>query len=291
MNNTGEKIRLTRKKRKLSQSQLALKLKVNKQTISQYENNKINISTTQLRQIAKILKISLNYLLKNDNDNDNIETEISDNCDIGYKIKIARIEKGLTQKQLAKKLGVSQGTINKYELSQREISLLKLRKISKIFNMSLCCLICEEKEYICKSYIVHIKKIIYIPIFKNINKGELLEDHRLPIIGYLPIEKGKIRNRNISGTFQVISDSMEPEILKGTYALINNQAIIKQSNITMVYIKEKGILIMREIQFLQNNMIKLIPYNKKYPTENYEIKDVILIGKIVGKGDYYIKII
>ena len=47
-------------------------------------------------------------------------------------LKIARIKKGLTQKGLADKLGMSPSTINKLEVGKKDIKKLKFEAIDKI---------------------------------------------------------------------------------------------------------------------------------------------------------------
>ncbi len=56
------------------------------------------------------------------------------------KIKIARIKKELTQKQLAEILGMSPSTINRIEVGKQDIRDLKLgtlEKITKTLDISL----------------------------------------------------------------------------------------------------------------------------------------------------------
>lgn len=48
------------------------------------------------------------------------------------KIKLARVEKKITQKELAKLLSMSPNTINKIELGKTDIRDLKLRTLLKI---------------------------------------------------------------------------------------------------------------------------------------------------------------
>lgn len=51
---------------------------------------------------------------------------------MGLNMKIARIKKGLTQKGLAEKLGMSPSTINKLEVGKKDIKKLKFESIEKI---------------------------------------------------------------------------------------------------------------------------------------------------------------
>ena len=52
------------------------------------------------------------------------------------KIKELREEKGLSQMQLAKKIGVDQTTISHYEIGKREPDIAMIKKLCKIFDVS-----------------------------------------------------------------------------------------------------------------------------------------------------------
>lgn len=56
---------------------------------------------------------------------------------LGNKIKSARIESGLTQIQLAQKLGVSPSAIGMYEQGRREPNYSSIFKICRALNISI----------------------------------------------------------------------------------------------------------------------------------------------------------
>ena len=62
----GNKIRDLRLIRGLTQEQLAEMLYRKKNTISQYENGKINIRVDDLEQIAEVLNTDISYFFQND---------------------------------------------------------------------------------------------------------------------------------------------------------------------------------------------------------------------------------
>ena len=64
----GQKIREYRLKRGMTQEELAEKLVSSKSTISEYENNKIDIKISILREIAKVLGTPLPHLLSEEDD-------------------------------------------------------------------------------------------------------------------------------------------------------------------------------------------------------------------------------
>lgn len=55
---------------------------------------------------------------------------------IGLKLKELRIEKGLTQIELAKQLNLDKSTIAKYETDKIEPSITMLKQFCKFFNVS-----------------------------------------------------------------------------------------------------------------------------------------------------------
>ena len=62
----GEQIRSLRIARKMTQVQLAKKLGVSKQTVSNWENDNVPPSIEMLRKVAKALSCSSDYLLELD---------------------------------------------------------------------------------------------------------------------------------------------------------------------------------------------------------------------------------
>lgn len=54
---------------------------------------------------------------------------------LGAHISVLRKERGMTQAELARTLGVSQQTVFAYELGDRRVSVLMLIKLAKIFDV------------------------------------------------------------------------------------------------------------------------------------------------------------
>lgn len=70
----GNRIRDLRKKRGLTQKQLAQKLNVSEQAIAGYEQNARRPNPDMLKDLANIFEVSVDYLLGNDN----MSTSLSD---------------------------------------------------------------------------------------------------------------------------------------------------------------------------------------------------------------------
>jgi DNA-binding XRE family transcriptional regulator len=55
----------------------------------------------------------------------------------GAVLKKTRLEKGLTQEAVAVKLEITQGTLSNWELGRSEPSMTALKKLAKIFKVSV----------------------------------------------------------------------------------------------------------------------------------------------------------
>jgi transcriptional regulator with XRE-family HTH domain len=69
----GEKIKYVRKRRKMSQAELAEAVNVYQKNISRYENDSTIPSAITLRNIAKILEVSADFLLSENSEEINLE--------------------------------------------------------------------------------------------------------------------------------------------------------------------------------------------------------------------------
>ena len=89
--NLGNKIFTLRKSKKLSQEQLAEKLNVTRQTISNWELNETTPDLNQAKELSKVFNISLDELT--DNDVKNIIVEKVSNTEklAGLLIKILKV--------------------------------------------------------------------------------------------------------------------------------------------------------------------------------------------------------
>lgn len=133
----GMRIKQAREKKGLTQDDLADKLKLTRTSVSNYESGRALPPSDVLRALACILDVSTDYLLgigeenKFEDEDENYAHE-----DIGHAIKEERLRNGLTQKELAEMVGVSQSEISKFERGLAPIPLKIAEKIADAFGMS-----------------------------------------------------------------------------------------------------------------------------------------------------------
>ncbi|MEG1075096.1 MAG: helix-turn-helix transcriptional regulator [Ruthenibacterium sp.] len=66
--------------------------------------------------------------------------------EVAVAIQRKRKELGLSQKEMAQKIHVSQGMISKWESGEYNFSISSLTEICEKFNMELCRPICKERK-------------------------------------------------------------------------------------------------------------------------------------------------
>ena len=76
MNTFGERFKNERKKKMLTQDELAQKFLLQKSSISRYENNKQMPETDLLKKFADFFDVSVDYLLSGENNEDDIDKKI-----------------------------------------------------------------------------------------------------------------------------------------------------------------------------------------------------------------------
>ena len=63
-------------------------------------------------------------------------------------LRSKRIDKGITQEQLASRLGVGQGIVSKIETHERRLDIIELREICRALGISFPEFITEFDEYL-----------------------------------------------------------------------------------------------------------------------------------------------
>ena len=92
---------------------------------------------------------------------------------IGSKIKIKRVECGLTQADLGEKLGLTFQQVQKYEMAKNKVGIDKLYKISSILNTDIYYFLDENVSSKMSDELEIVKeqdKIIIIKMIKNFIK-------------------------------------------------------------------------------------------------------------------------
>ncbi|WP_097027751.1 helix-turn-helix domain-containing protein [Clostridium peptidivorans] len=212
---------------------------------------------------------------------------------IGEKIKEIRIAKGLTQKQLGKKLGVAEGFINEVESGRKVINQSLIDRIGKVLGKDLNDITMSFEEEVYKEE--KQTKFEYQPKKEKINDvwneafGSVIKN--IPVYSYelnkmlghkkMPLIENKIEGfpQDKVLFLQIQDDEMMGfRIAKGDIAFANLTNEVQNNSICLVeYGNERKI---RQIKTLDSNKVLLISNSGSVRTETIEKKSLKVIAKL-----------
>ena len=205
----------------------------------------------------------------------------------GAKLKQIRIERNLTQEELAKILKTSKQVISRYENEQRTPKISVAKEYATILNVSLEYLIDDSRDYqktvsddlfFSIPGIMRIPKMKKIPLLGTIACGEpiLAEEN---IDTYIPIDE------NFDATFALKckGDSMiTARIFDGDIVYIRPQPDVENGEIAAVLIDNEATL---KKVYKAKNKITLSPCNPMYADMVYtdeQLNQIKILGKAVA---------
>lgn len=120
----------------IKQYEISKILNINPKSYSMYENRDRKIPIDKLDLILITFNISLDYVLGLTKNKKYEKMKKIDFKKYTENIKIIRLDKGLKQIEMAKKIGCSQQTLSSYENNKLIMPLETLKKLCKEFNVS-----------------------------------------------------------------------------------------------------------------------------------------------------------
>lgn len=221
---------------------------------------------------------------------------------VAEKVKSLRLEAGMSQKALAKKLGVSESFINDVELGRKIINESMINRLSKIFNKDINDIsMSVEVESMEDLYNetperASVKKTTAAPktateindawsgAFASVLKSVPVYDYNLSkVIGtkLMPIQNNKIEGHGQDKVLyiQVMDDDMIGyRIAKGDIAFAHYTN--EPENNAFCLIEYQGERVIRQIKKLDSSKLLLISNRGSVRTETAFIKDVKILARL-----------
>lgn len=191
---------------------------------------------------------------------------------LGDQLRLLRGNR-MTQRELAKLLGVSASAVGMYEQNRREPDLETLQKLAKIFNTSLDNLL--ERRSDAGSF----GNTKMFPVVGRVcaGNGVLASED---IIGFEPADSKYSTNDYF--WLKVSGDSMSPRIDDGDYLLIRKQTSLDNGEVGVFVVDgQEGVV--KKVIYDENN-IELISFNPYYPPMKFsgaEVQRVSVCGKVI----------
>ncbi|MCU0429268.1 MAG: LexA family transcriptional regulator [Cytophagaceae bacterium] len=210
---------------------------------------------------------------------------------ISENIRFLRKRKGLTQEQMAERLGIKRSLVGAYEEGRAEPGLGTLLTLAKLFELSVDALISEElwhDEALKKAQQRDIEgkklRVLSISVDKEDNENIHLVPQKASagylngyadpeFVGELPTFYLPIFNDGTYRAFEIKGDSMLPltsgTIIIGRY--VEDWRGLRDDKTYVLVTKTEGIVYKRVFNHLKNNQsLSLVSDNKAF--ESYEVK-------------------
>ncbi len=196
------------------------------------------------------------------------------------KIKMLREEKGMSQQELAEKVGFKTASaVNKIELGLRDINQTKILAFAKALGTTPSFLLDTENDYLnLLPDLLPIPKMIKKPRLGIIACGEpILTEENFEAYDSVP------ENIDCDFTLQCKGDSMiNARICDGDIVYIKSQSIVDNGQIAAVMINDE--ITLKRV-FIYENKVVLQAENPKYEPFVYvndELNNITILGKAVG---------
>ena len=187
---------------------------------------------------------------------------------VGEKIKEARLKSGMTQKALAKKLGVAEKYINEVEMGRKVVQESFIDRAAKILKVDLN----------------DVSMVVTDDAFSSVLKN-------VPVYGYgLNAVKGRrelpVHSNKIEGFPQdkVLYIEIEDSEMSGFRMMPGDLAfahLVKEiSNNGFFLVEYKGKRKIRQIKSLGNSKVLLVSNGGALMTETAEVKEIEVLAKL-----------
>ena len=196
------------------------------------------------------------------------------------RIKSAREDLKLTKRELAKRIGVHESSINKYEKGLVDIPLSKISELSRVLNVTEAYLMGWEDEQKLQG--------LKIPVLGTVAAGipiSAVED----ILDYEEVPQSW-ENQGEFFALKIKGDSMEPRMESGDVVIVKQQPDANSGDTVIVLVNGDDATC-KKLQKTDNG-IMLVSTNPKYlpmfySLEDIQTKPVVILGKVVELRQKY----
>lgn len=198
------------------------------------------------------------------------------------RIKSARENLKLTKRELAKRIGVHESSINKYEKGLVDIPLSKISELARVLRVTEAYLMGWEEETPQHS------QGLQIPVLGTVAAGipisaveDILDYEEIPLAW---------QNQGEFFALKIKGDSMEPRMESGDVVIVKQQSDANSGDTVIVLVNGDDATCKRLEK--TDNGIMLVSTNPKYPPMFYSLDDiekkpVVILGKVVELRQKY----
>ena len=193
-----------------------------------------------------------------------------------------RKERGLSQKEVAKRLNIAQNTLSNYELGNRSIDNDLLIKLAELFQVSTDYLLGIGQYNKNQPPQPSTKGSKWIPVLGEVIAGQPVEAIE-EILDWEEISADMVKSGEYFA-LQIKGDSRDTRIIEKDVVIVKIQSDVENGEIAIVRVNGDAATCK---QFSKHDKgISLVSFNSKYPPMFYPSDDVkklpiTIIGKVV----------
>ena len=183
------------------------------------------------------------------------------------RLKEARKAAGLTQIEVAKDIGLSQGQYSAWENGHAKIDGQSMSKLAALFGVSVDFLLGNERIQISSS------SVIRIPVLGSVPAGiplEAVED----VIDWEEIPKAMCNGGKEFFALRVQGDSMWPDYLPGDTVIVQRMPVCDSGDDCIVYVNGYDATL-KQVKLDADGSVTIVPRNPNYAPRTYTSKEVI----------------
>ena len=196
-------------------------------------------------------------------------------------LKEARKKAGMTQKQVAEHIGISQNAYSYWESGRNNVDSESMKKLSDLFNVSIDYLLGRDTPAQAPAPVeLRASRGVKIPVLGYVRAGIPL-DAVEEIIDYEEITPGLAATGEFFGLV-IKGDSMHPVLQDGDVVIVRCQPDAETGDVVVALVNGDDATV-KKLKKTETG-IMLIPENRDYEPFFYDAKDVeYLPVAIIGK--------
>lgn len=181
------------------------------------------------------------------------------------RLKEARRAKGLTQVEVAKYIGITQGGYSGWERGDVNIDSVSLARLAELFDVTT--------DYLIGKTDTQSEKPIKIPVLGSVPAGiplEAIED----IIDWEEIPQSMASGGREYFALQVEGDSMYPDYLPGDIVIVQKTPVCASGDDCVVYVNGYDATLKQVKLDEQRGTLTIVPKNPSYPPRTFRKEEI-----------------
>lgn len=206
--------------------------------------------------------------------------------DIGAYIKQLRTERGMTQEEVGKIIGVQKAAVQKWENGTvKNLKRSTILKLADYFGVSPAGFVDEDDAEALKIADIYTDGFYKIPVFESVSAGfGAYADSA--VVDYVPLLVRNPSEAPLLMGLKVHGDSMYPKIEDGDIIVVRKQSSVDSGSVAVILVDgEEGLV--KKVEY-GKDWIELISINPEYKSRRFEGEEVNRL-RVVGLVKQIIK--